>query len=396
MPKKFTAKQWEGITSLLNSNPEKYGLPTRTYGSVVMASFNIRKLGAERKRTGAIWEFLGQVCRQFDLIAVQEVMDDMSGLFRLKDEMGPEFGIIVSDKTGVFPGKAGLGERLAFIFRWTVVRRSEVVSDISFDRSEVISILTENIEEIDKVIHPYAKKLKSYQAGTLKRKPSVPKIPVFFSFIRQPYAVSFQVVGHPDSRPYEFIAVNAHLIYGKYIDNRRQEFDALMRWILARVEEGHKARYPNFILLGDLNLDYDSPTNDRKRFEHLLKSVNADTGEIVNVNFPFLDPHPKHGLFRTNARMNQTFDQIGFFFRDKSLPTYLENSDMGKAAEGPDYGMFNFVHLFHDFLRQEEPGGKFDKAISRMSSAEKREFYGMFEHSVSDHMPIWVRLPMPV
>ena len=55
------------------------------------------------------------------------------------------------------------------------------------------------------------------------------------------------------------MAINAHLYWGKYISDRRQEFNALMEWIIARVGVNHKAYYPNFILLGDLNLDFDNP-----------------------------------------------------------------------------------------------------------------------------------------
>ncbi len=88
------------------------------------------------------------------------------------------------------------------------------------------------------------------------------------------------------------MAINAHLYFGDYIADRRQEFDALMEWILARVTENDRAYYPNFILLGDLNLDFDNPRTDRKRIEKHIKTFNSDTGDDVNVNFPFLDPHP--------------------------------------------------------------------------------------------------------
>ena len=51
----------------------------------------------------------------------------------------------------------------------------------------------------------------------------------------------------------------------------------------------------------------------------------------MNVNFPFLDFHPaKNGHFTTNARMTQTFDQIGLFSRDPRLTTYQDNATMGK------------------------------------------------------------------
>ena len=75
--------------------PEWYGLPQREYGSVLIGSFNIRKLGSARSRNGDTWEFLADVCRSFDLLAVQEIMDNLSGLRRLMSLLGPEFSMAV-------------------------------------------------------------------------------------------------------------------------------------------------------------------------------------------------------------------------------------------------------------------------------------------------------------
>ena len=184
------------------------------------------------------------------------------------------------------------------------------------------------------------------------------------------------------------MAVNAHLYYGHYVTDRRQEFDALMEWILGRVRKNMRAYYPNFILLGDLNLDFDNPDTDRDRIEKHLKTFNDASGAQVNVNFPFLDIHPertKH--FRTNARLTQTFDQIGLFGRDPWLPTFLDNATMGTNPRGPDYGVFEFVRLFSDAL--------LGKPFDSLAGSEKSDFFARFEHKVSDHMPLWMRLPLP-
>ena len=54
---------------------------------------------------------------------------------------------------------------------------------------------------------------------------------------------------------------------------------------------------------------------------------------------------------------------------------------MGQKPIGPDYGVFNFVDLFQ-------------KALS-VPNSELRALFGRFEHKVSDHMPLWLRLPLP-
>jgi len=129
-------------------------------------------------------------------------------------------------------------------------------------------------------------------------------------------------------------------------------------------------------------LDFDDPDKDKKRLEKDIKALNKVSHEGVSVNFPFLDIHPKQSeIFRTNARMSQTFDQIGLFSRDEWLPTYLDNAKMGKKPIGPDYGVFNFTELFTRALGVPE--------------SQREELIKRFEHKVSDHMPLWMRLPLP-
>ena len=151
-----------------------------------------------------------------------------------------------------------------------------------------------------------------------------------------------------------------------------------------------KSYYPNFLLMGDLNLDFDSE-RDRDRVEASIKGVNEgwDAGGIA-CNFPFLDTHDgQTEPFRTNARLSETFDQIGFFSADARLPTHDQNATAGRpdAIHDWDYGVFNFVDLFSVALE--------GKPFSELSHARKKEFVPRFEHKVSDHMPLWLRLPLP-
>lgn len=396
MATQYTSAEWKNINNLLDADPGKFGFPERIYGSTLIGSFNIRKLGSSLSRSSDVWEFLARICRQYDLIAVQEIMDDLSGMNRIMDLLGSEFGMVVSDKTGVYPGDNGLGERLGFIFRWKTVERGEVISDITFDRSKVLQIMAENYESIHKVMEPYARRYADYKAGK-QGKPRNIKMPTFLSFIRQPYCVSFKIKGHPGTRSYDFMAVNAHLFFGNYMSDRRQEFHALMQWIIQRVKNNDKAYHPNFMLLGDLNLDFNNPAKDRATVEKSMKNYNkegnleTDPKKRVNINFPFLDIHQgETDVYRTNARGSETFDQIGLFFRDSNTewPTYNKNDTMGGSEIGPDYGVFNFVELFHEALGVATP-------LNNMSTAEKKAFFGRFEHKVSDHMPIWFRLPLP-
>jgi hypothetical protein len=223
--KTFSKSEWKKIRKRLDADPAKYGLPDRVYGSVLLASFNIRKPGSASKRNKDTWKFLADVCRRFDLLAVQEIMDDLSGLRKLQELMGPEFSLIVSDKTGAFPGEPGVGERLGYIFNRLIVRRTEIATDISYDRPKVLNTICRYIDEIHEAMAPHSRKLndyldklKAYNARHRTTKPKKPKfkvkMPAFITFIRTPFCVSFEINGHPGTEPYQFMAVNAHLYFG--------------------------------------------------------------------------------------------------------------------------------------------------------------------------------------
>jgi hypothetical protein len=397
--KTFSKRDWERIRAEFDSNAGEYGLPEPVYGSALGASFNIRKLGARSQRGDEEWRFLADVCRRFDLLAIQEILDDLSGLQHLKNRMGPEFGMIVSDTTGVFPGEPGLGERLGFLYNRNVVERTEITTDITYDRSKLIATVAANYGALKEVAEPHIEIFKEYSAelaafanGARPDKPKKPKfkvqLPVFLSFIRAPFCVGFRISGHPGTDPYEFLAINAHLYFGNFMSDRRQEFDALMEWILGRVRDDETTYAPNFVLLGDLNLDFDRPETDRKRIENHLRGFEAKSGRRYVVNFPFLDKHPKQERFlRTNARLSETFDQIGLFCRDGRFPGFGDNSKMGSSEVGPDYGVFEFTQLFSKALH--------GKRLGALTRGQKEELFARLEHSISDHMPLWLRMPLP-
>ena len=87
--------------------------------------------------------------------------------------------------------------------------------------------------------------------------------------------------------------------------------------------------------------------------------------------------------------MNQTFDQIAFFrgAKEKSLPTDRWRDGAGKEPDGFDFQVFRFTDLFAKALRGKEVKG--------LSSADRDFIFEHCENSVSDHMPIWVRVPRP-
>ena len=104
--------------------------------------------------------------------------------------------------------------------------------------------------------------------------------------------------------------------------------------------------------------------------------------------------HTAGEVYRTNIRLNQTYDQIGVFSQDKRVGAFLETTSTGHGprtrwgADGmPDYGVFNFSNLFSVAL--------LGKPLDELEKAQRTAFCKRFEHKVSDHLPIWYRIPLP-
>ncbi len=432
MARGFTKAEWGKIRKELRGNPQRYGLPKRVYGSVVIGSFNIRKLGkiqSAKSKTGRdaqTMNFLADVCRHFDLVAIQEVLPEMTGIRELKKLMGPDFGLIVSDVVGTFPGESGNEERLAYIYNRSIVERTELVTEVTTSRTKVIKAVARHHQEFFDLMERRApaKALRKYYNETLPKwrravkegkNPKRPKEPAFgvdvnrfVQFIRTPFAASFRVHGHPGLESYPFLAVNAHLHFGRPID-RRLEARALVEWILGKVRSGEAA---SVVLLGDLNFSFDRPKRDLKRIADVFDELGGfakTRGKRVHVSFPFIFPHPRptqeppsdpDGILRSNIRLTQTYDQIGVFSTDQRIGGRMSTSVQGHSQEevwavdeaGPDYGVFDFSNLFCRALKR---GKNLDELATAEGKAARSTFLRRFEHKVSDHMPIWIRVPLP-
>ena len=53
----------------------------------------------------------------------------------------------------------------------------------------------------------------------------------------------------------------------------------------------------------------------------------------------------------------------------------------------PNYGVFDFVNLFSEAIHE--------KRFRELNRNEQKALVARFEHKVSDHMPIWFRIPLP-
>ena len=285
-----------------------------------------------------------------------------------------------------------MAERLAFLYRKSRIKRMDMTSDLTVDRSGVLANFMKHSDEFSTAYKKFETELKAFEQKKRKKKPKL-KLPAFLTFTRTPFVAAFEAPAAAGGDPLRFIAVNAHLIYGTMRD-RKEEFKALISWMTNRLLRQEKMVAPNFVLMGDLNLDLDKPVKDRAEINSYIRGLNDKVfgdKKAERVYFPFIDKHPETDkLIRTNACQNQTFDQIAFLrgAKEQQLP----NKRWSKLVDWDDldafdFNVFNFADLFAKTIK--------GKAYLGLSKDERTELGKNFEHSVSDHMPIWVRIPRP-
>ena len=106
------------------------------------------------------------------------------------------------------------------------------------------------------------------------------------------------------------------------------------------------------------------------------------------MNFPLLTEHPTRGILKTNARREEAYDQIAIFTHDKSLPSYMANKNAGQtSADEYDYGVFDFASLLAKAL--------YNKTFKQLTPLETDYIFQRAKQEISDHMPVWIRLPIP-
>ena len=222
-------------------------VPNRRAGRLLVASWNIARLGANERRDED-YRLLAAMLEWFELIALQEVRDNLEGLRALQGKLPPRFRVLFSDV-------AGNNERMAFLYDSRKVKPLEEIGEIGFPPSELARIR---------------------QAPVGAR---------FESFDRTPHLATFEADGG------RFLLANVHLYYGgdrpgAGLDRRAAEAYAVASWASRRQRERH-AYTQNVLAIGDFNLPKVDPTDPIFRAltaKGLLVPANAATRIGTNLD----------------------------------------------------------------------------------------------------------------
>ena len=211
------SSQIDALRAYRQNKPER-AIPSKAANRLLVATWNVANLGVQERRDKD-YRLIAELVNWFDLMAMQEVNDNLRGLRAIKQHLPPSFRVLFSDY-------AGNKERLAFLYDSSKVTLLEKVGEVAIPPSD----------------HRYIKLPVTRQK--------------FRGFDRNPYLVAFR------SRSFTFVLVNVHLYFGsesKVSMNRRSlEAYAVARWADLR----RKSKYAytrDIIVLGDFNLPKVAP-----------------------------------------------------------------------------------------------------------------------------------------
>jgi endonuclease/exonuclease/phosphatase family metal-dependent hydrolase len=207
------------VKSLLRKrNPAKGGIPHKTLDqSLLIATWNVRELGRNQKYGRRLFEslyYIAEIISAFDIVALQEVNEDLGDFLRIMSLLGPSWKYLLTDIT---LGRQGNGERMAFVYDSRKVDFGGLASQV---------IIPPEVKRGTKTYHP-ARQLA-----------------------RAPMMVGFTCGW------FRFTICTTHIFYGATVADeptRLAEIKILAKLLAERANSEH-AWAQNMLLLGDFNI----------------------------------------------------------------------------------------------------------------------------------------------
>jgi exonuclease III len=314
------------------------GVPAKREDTLLLATWNIREFDspAYGARDLEPLYYIAEIISHFDLVAVQEVREDLDALEEVLDILGWQWRYIATDVT---EGRPGNRERMAFLHNTDKVSFGGIAGEI--------------------VVPPIEK--RAPDGGTITYDPSK-------QLARTPFLCAFRAGWS------RFMLCTVHILYGKdtAADPRRvEEIRKIARFIAKRGEED-TSWSKNLILLGDFNI---------------FDPSDVTMKEITNAGF--VVPAELQSLEGTNVgKKGRHYDQIAF------LPRAGRLESTGRAGV---FDFFDTVYTSDDeAIYVDDMGERYHttKAGNPRTPDKKTQYYRTYwrTHQMSDHLPMWIEL----
>lgn len=237
---------------------EERGIPAKRDDRLLLATWNIANLGVQ-ERSEADHELIAEIVSWFDLVAVQEVGDNLSGIRAVRDRLAPSWRMQFSEA-------GGNRERAAFIYDASKVEPLEKTGRLAIPPSELGRIRLNGVRE------------------------------QFRGFDRGPYVGTFR------AGRFSIELVNVHLFFGSDseradIERRMLETFAVARWCDRR-RTNPNAYLRDIVALGDFNLPELSDDDP------IYRTLTARGLEL---------PAHKSAVGGSSLQGHKHYDQVAFF-----------------------------------------------------------------------------------
>lgn len=318
----------------------KQGPPPKTLNNLLLATWNIREFDspAYGERLPEAFFYIAEIISHFDVVAVQEVRENLDALERVQRLLGDWWRYIATDVT---EGTAGNRERMVFLYDTRKVRFGGVAGEI------VIPPVEKTLTDGEHVVYEPSKQL-----------------------FRTPFICGF------DAGWSRFMLCTVHIQYG--VDEadspeRIAEIKIIAEFLAKRARE-KPAWSNNFVLLGDFNI---YSTSD------LTMRALIDAGFEIPIELQNVPP-------TNTGKEKHHYDQIAF------QPIRMHFDTTGRAGVF-DYYQTVFRDLEADMQIYAESMGDAFNTTSKGKPRDDRgklTYYRTYwrTHQMSDHFPMWVEL----
>jgi hypothetical protein len=228
-----------------------------------IATWNIREFG-KVERTEAGIHYIAEILSQFNLIAIIEVRDNLTDMYRVMDILGSNWKVMFSDFN---TDSAGNRERIAYLYDTRVVTFTGLAAESD----------------------PY--RTKNKDTGE------------YLSTVdwwRSPYMASFRAGN------FDFILLAAHIRWGDKPASRIPELKALSEWVDKRSSEKYTID-KDIIVMGDFNI----PKLDDELYKALIGETLKTPDKLREVPGTNLAKTEHYDQILHNARYTKSFTNIG-------------------------------------------------------------------------------------
>ncbi len=321
----------EGLLSLKDGF-EEAPIPARTASStLLLATWNIREFDSSKygKRGQESIYYIAEIVSRFDLVAIQEVNENLEALETLMRYLGGWWKYLITDVT---EGTRGNRERMAFVYDSRKLSFGGIAGEV--------------------VIPPVQRRGKPLEPAK--------------QLARTPFMVGFRAGW------FRFTICTTHILYGEGVaedPERIEEIEALASFLAERAEEEH-AWAKNMILLGDFNI-----------FDTTDRTMQAITSAGFEVP-------PQLQTLPSNAIQTKHYDQIAFI-----APELRDKLELSRAGVFDFYQYVYrdgdtdlYVEEMDEAYGEGHDGEK-------VSEGERTGYYEDWRtYQMSDHLPMWIEL----